>query len=74
MKKHICPKSETESLLRQICREKTCDITISLLTDTDYARNNGWQDEIDGVDMNVNDIIIVMTNGEYPNAKANEIP
>lgn len=69
MIKLICPKAETENVLKQVRKDKTCDITISLLTDTDYARNNGWQPEIEGVDMAENNVIIVRNDSEVSEYK-----
>lgn len=56
--KYVCKKGETRDLIRKLIAEKTGDIRIAVLTDDDWAKNNGYQDEIAGVDMVINDVVI----------------
>lgn len=52
-------KSETVRRLGKILDEKHGDLCIAVITDTDYAKNNGYQNLINDVDMNENNIIII---------------
>lgn len=57
--KYICAKKETRELINRLRAEKTGNIRIAVLTDNDYAKNNGYQDEITGIDMDTHDVVIL---------------
>ena len=61
MQKIIIPKGEMKKAVEveKVIAEKTGDISIAVLTDLDYAKNNGYQKEIEGIDMEANNVIIV---------------
>ena len=52
-------KENTQRTINRIISEKQGDMVIVMITDTDYAKNNGYQKLIDGVDMEVNNVIII---------------
>lgn len=57
--KYVCMKGETQGVITRLRNEKTGDIRIAVLTDDDYAKNNGYQDEIAGIDMDTHNVIIL---------------
>ncbi len=59
MQKIIVPKQETMKVINKIMGEKQGDISLTYLTDADYARNNGYQKEIEDIDMEANNVIII---------------
>ena len=59
MQKIIVPKQETMKVINKIMAEKQGDISLTYLTDADYARNNGYQKEIEDIDMEANNVIII---------------
>lgn len=52
-------KENTQRTVNRIISEKQGDLCIAVITDTDYAKNNGYHNLIKEVDMNENNIIIV---------------
>lgn len=52
-------KTDTARAITRILSEKQGDVRITVITDSNYALNNGYQNLIEEVDMVENNIIIV---------------
>jgi hypothetical protein len=52
-------KENTQQRVDRLIVEATCDISIDIISEADYGKKNGYKDQVEGVDLKVNNVIIV---------------
>ncbi len=52
-------KENTQQRVNRIIAETKCDISIDIISEAEYAKKNGYKDHVEGVDLRINNVIIV---------------